>query len=208
MVTVAELLSVPFKVRVFRKLELAARVSEVKLSAKLAAAVKLLTDCALFASVTVVPANFVSMQTSSVARGTLAAEPSTGCQFVGVVHWPSAGAALPVHRIVGAGLVHAVVPMPVTVMFTEEEELGLGLVSFSEAVAVLVTEPAIVALATMDAVAEAPTARLPRVQLMVLVPMQVPWLGVAETRVRPAARGSVKITPVEGAGPLFVTVMV
>jgi hypothetical protein len=38
---VAELLSVPFRVRVFRKLEFAARVREVKLSAKLAAETKL-----------------------------------------------------------------------------------------------------------------------------------------------------------------------
>ena len=201
MVTVAELLSVPFRVSVFRKLELAARVSVVKLSAKLAAEIKLWTDCALFANVTVVPANCVSMQTSSVARGTRA-----GFQFAAVVHCPSAGAAAPVQEIVGTGLVHAVVL--VTVMFAEEEEFGLGLVSFSEDVAVLTKEPAVVAVATIDAVAEAPTASCPRLQLMVVVPLHVPWLGVAETRVIPAGSGSVKITPVEGAGPLFVTVIV
>src|SRR5437899_6197783 len=96
----------------------------------------------------------------------------------------------------------------VTVMLAEAEEFALGLVSFSETVAVFVTGPAVVALATMDAEAEAPTASVPRLQLMVVVPLQVPWLGVAETRVIPAGSGSVKMTPVEGEGPLCVTVMV
>src|SRR6266478_7670997 len=80
----------PFRVRALRNTELAATVSEAAAVAlertKLLAAVKLWTDCTLFASVTVVPANCVLMQTSSVATGTL-----TGFQFDAVVHWLSAG---------------------------------------------------------------------------------------------------------------------
>jgi hypothetical protein len=203
MVTVVELLRIPFKVRVFRKLELAARVSEVKLSAKLAAEIKLWTDAAVFDSVTVVPADGVSMQASSLAPGTALTFPGIVIQFPAVFHRRSP--AFPVHRIVvpvGQTLAF------VTVMFAKADVFVLGLVSFSETVAVLTKEPAVVAVATMDAVAEAPTATFPRLQLMVVVPMQVPWLAVAETKVIPAGSGSVKMTPVEDAGPLLVTVIV
>src|SRR5260370_42678451 len=99
----------PFKVRALRNRELRATLSEVGAvpealeRTKLLAAVKLWTDCGLFASVTVVTANGVSMHASSVARGTLGAEPgAAGCQFVAVVHWLSAGAASSGHCIVGA----------------------------------------------------------------------------------------------------------
>ena len=39
-------------------------------------------------------------------------------------------------------------------------------------------------------------------------PVQLPWLGVAETRVKLAGRASVKVTPVASSGPLLVTVAV
>ena len=38
--------------------------------------------------------------------------------------------------------------------------------------------------------------------------LQVPWLDVAETKLVPAGKGSVKITPVAVPGPLLVTIMV
>jgi len=82
------------RVRALRNTELMATVSEVGAevleSNILLAAVKLWTDCTLFARVTVVPANGVSMQTSSVSTGR-----TPVLQFAAVVHCPSF--ALPVH---------------------------------------------------------------------------------------------------------------
>ena len=61
-----------------------------------------------------------------------------------------------------------------------------------------------------------PVAFVTRLQVIVVVPLHEPWLGVAETKVRPLASVSVKVTVVPGtlpdegmiAGPLFVTVIV
>src|SRR5712691_676343 len=78
----------PLRVRELRNTELLATVSEVVAEvlerAKLLAAVKLRTDWALFANVTVVPANAVSMQTMSLKPGM-----TPVFQFLPVVHCPS-----------------------------------------------------------------------------------------------------------------------
>src|SRR5260370_11648821 len=117
----------PFKVRALRNRELRATLSEVGAvpealeRTKLLAAVKLLTDCWLFASVTVVPANGVSMHTSLIGPGT-----TPVLQFFAFVQSPSP--AVPVHEIVGTGLVHA--DVLVTVMVAVLVALpGVGLVS-------------------------------------------------------------------------------
>src|SRR5882762_6003754 len=98
---------------------------------------------------------------------------------------------------------------PVTVMVAEAVAFaGVGFVSFSVTVAVFVIEPAIVAVTARDTEAVAPFARVPRLQATVVVPVQVPWLGVEETNMRPAGSTSVNVTPVELDGPLLVTVRV
>src|SRR6266478_2884495 len=96
---------------------------------------------------------------------------------------------------------------PVTVILAEAFA-GVGLVSFSVTVAVFVIEPAAVAVTTKETEAVAPFARVPKLQVTVVVPVQMPWLGVTETNARPAGRTSVNVTPVEFAGPLLVTAMV
>ena len=72
--------------------------------------------------------------------------------------------------------------------------------------AVLVRVPALSGWTTIVIVALAPLASPPRLQLTVVVPEHEPWLGVAETKVRPAGRTSVRVTPVAALGPLFMTV--
>jgi hypothetical protein len=82
---------------------------------------------------------------------------------------------------------------------------GKGSASFAETLPVLLRVPAARgALATMLSVAVAPFASEPKLQLMAVV--QVPWLGVAETKTIPAGSVSVKVTPVAVEGPLLVTV--
>jgi len=83
--------------------------------------------------------------------------------------------------------------------------VGVGLVSFSATVAVFVIAPVAVAVTARETEALAPFASVPRLQVTVVVPVQVPWLGVAETNVRPAGSTSVNVTPVEFDGPLLVT---
>jgi hypothetical protein len=56
-------------------------------------------------------------------------------------------------------------------------------------------------------VAVALLASVPKLQVIVGVP-QVPWLEVADTKVKPAGRVSDKVTPVAVVGPLFVTTTV
>src|SRR5437773_2289295 len=81
----------------------------------------------------------------------------------------------------------------------------LGSVTAEETVAVLVMLPAVFAVTTMVAVAPALLARLPRLQVTVPVAReQVPWDDAADTKVTPAGRGSVRMTPVAAAGPPFM----
>jgi hypothetical protein len=66
------------------------------------------------------------------------------------------------------------------------------------------------AVTTISTVAVAPLGKIPRLHTTVLVPEQLPVLGVAETNVTSAGRTSVRVTPLVVAGiegvPLFVTV--
>src|SRR5260370_32647857 len=94
-------------------------------------------------------------------------------------------------------------------MFAEAEEFALGLVSFSPRLAVFLIEPTIVAVTVRVMESVQPFASVPRLQVTVVVPpVQVPWLGVAETSASPAGTASVTVTPVELDGPVLVTVMV
>src|SRR5262245_6945327 len=77
----------------------------------------------------------------------------------------------------------------------------------AETVAVFASCPCDVGVTLIITIALAPTARLPRLQLTVLVPAQVPWVVVAEPNVTPAGSGSATITLVAAAGPLFVVTM-
>jgi len=148
----------------------------------------------------VAAAKGVSMHTMSLAPGI-----AFLFQLAGVVHKPSLAA--PVQKMVATGL-HAV--PPVTVMVAEAEALaGVGLVSFSVTLAVFVIEPTAVAVAVRETEAVAPFAKVPRLHATIVgLGTQVPWLGVAETNVRPAGSTSVNVTPVELEGPLLVTVIV
>jgi hypothetical protein len=86
-----------------------------------------------------------------------------------------------------------------------------GSVSLPVTLAVLVMVPVAVGLTTMVMVASLPgalAARLPRLQAMVLVPLQFPWVEEAETNVTPAGKVSVTVTPVAGCGPMFLTASV
>ena len=54
--------------------------------------------------------------------------------------------------------------------------------------AVFESVPAVVGVTTKLMVALAPAAIKPRSQTTVLVPVQLPWLGVAETKFTPAGK--------------------
>lgn len=76
-------------------------------------------------------------------------------------------------------------------------------------VAVFDTGPGVDGSVTVKViVAEAALAKVPRLQVTVVVPLQLPVFGVAETNVVPAGRMSVTTTFVADAGPLLVTPMV
>ena len=88
---------------------------------------------------------------------------------------------------------------------------GVGSVVAAATLAVLVSVPeALGAVTTISTVAVTPLGKMPSLHTTVLVPEQVPELGVAETNVTPAGRTSVSVTPLVVAGiagvPLFVTV--
>jgi len=86
---------------------------------------------------------------------------------------------------------------------------GLGSVSFAVTVAVLTEEPAAAGWTWIDTVADAPLASVPSAQLIVVEPVQDPWLGVGGAKsCTPAGSASLRVTPVACEGPLFVTVTV
>src|SRR5882762_4827851 len=89
-----------------------------------------------------------------------------------------------------------------------ELSLRFGSSSFAATLAVLLMPPVCVGVTTSVTVAELPFARDPSAQLIVLVPVQLLWLGVTETNVSPAGSVSLTLTPVAALGPLFVTVIV
>jgi hypothetical protein len=76
------------------------------------------------------------------------------------------------------------------------------------AVAVFEIDPAAVAFTTRVMVAEPLLASVPRAQVTVVVPLQVPTDGVAETNVVPEGRVSLTLARVAALGPAFETVMV
>jgi hypothetical protein len=80
--------------------------------------------------------------------------------------------------------------------------------SFAVTLARLTSVPACVARATIEIVAEAPLASVPREQVSGAVGVHDPCDGVADTRVRPAGRVSTRETPLAVPGPLFLTVIV
>src|SRR5437867_735035 len=85
--------------------------------------------------------------------------------------------------------------------------------TFDDTRAVLVIVPAAFGVTTMLTVALAAFAREPRVQptcdsAWKMTIAQVPWLGVADTKVAPTGTSSETRTPVAVAGPPFVTVTV
>src|SRR5262249_32946260 len=71
-----------------------------------------------------------------------------------------------------------------------------------------VGEPAAGGRTESRTVAVPPTARLPRLQDSALVPVQVPWVAVADTNVRPPGSVSLTTVPVAIDGPLLVTIRV
>jgi hypothetical protein len=74
-------------------------------------------------------------------------------------------------------------------------------------VTVLVKGPGAVGMTPRVIVAEAPGARVPRLQVTVpAVAAQLPWLEAGGVKVTPADRGSLSVTLVAGEGPLLVTV--
>ena len=68
--------------------------------------------------------------------------------------------------------------------------------------------PAARARTTIVTVAEPAAGSDPSGQESAAVPVQLPWLAAAETKLTPAGSWSVKVTPVAAAGPPFVTVAV
>lgn len=84
---------------------------------------------------------------------------------------------------------------------------GLGS-SKSGTEAVFVSVPAAIGVTTRLTVALAPPAILPRLHTMVLVPVQLPWLGVTETKFTPAGKISVIVADIEVLGSRLDTVMV
>ena len=102
----------------------------------------------------------------------------------------------------------AVVPLLTVVTAVEVLLAVLESDSVADTVAVLLKLPAAVGVTTRVTVALALLLIVPRGQLTVLVPLQLPWPGVAETKLTPAGKVSVKLTPVAVEGPLLVMVRV
>ncbi len=87
----------------------------------------------------------------------------------------------------------------------------LGSNSLEATLAVLERGPDPVGVTTMitDTVPAVPIpAIVPSEQVTAVVPLHVPCVGVAETKVAAAGRVSVSVTPVAAEGPLLVTVKV
>ena len=90
-------------------------------------------------------------------------------------------------------------------MAVEESLLGTGSVSVREAVAVFVRVPVPLACTTTLTYCVLPTGSVPSEQLIVEVPAHAPMLGLEEMKITPAGSGSLIVTFVATAGPLFVT---
>ena len=98
---------------------------------------------------------------------------------------------------------------PLTVVEVVKElfsAFGSGVVEVT--LAVFVSVPDVVAVTTRVIVAVAALFIVPSVQVTVVVPVQVPTEGVADTNVAPVGNTSVIVTAVAARGPLLVTVIV
>ena len=93
------------------------------------------------------------------------------------------------------------------VAIVTELSFGFGSVSVALALAVLLNCAVDCGTQMMLTVAELPFARAPRLQVTVVVPLQAPCVGVAETKLTPAGNGSVTVTLVAGEGPVLVTII-
>ena len=93
------------------------------------------------------------------------------------------------------------------VVMVDELSLVSGSVSVALTLAVLISWPVDWGVTAIVTVAELPLAKLPRLQLTAVVPLQVPCVGVAETKFTPAGRVSATVAFVAGDGPLLVTMM-
>ena len=101
-----------------------------------------------------------------------------------------------------------VVPDPVTVVEVVAvllEGIGSGVVDVT--LTVFVSVPAAVGVTMMVMVAVAPFAKVPRLQVTVVVPEQVPTDVDEETKVAPAGNTSVTDTLWAESGPPFETVI-
>src|SRR5262249_54650945 len=85
---------------------------------------------------------------------------------------------------------------------------GSGSLSVPVTTAELLSVPAAFAVTVMTTVAFALTASDPRLQMTVLVPLQLPWLAVTVCSVVPAGSASVTCTEVAVAGPPLCAVSV
>ncbi len=84
---------------------------------------------------------------------------------------------------------------------------GVGSATSEITVAELLIVPALSIRTVMLIVALAPFASVPSEQTTLVVPLQLPWLGVADTNVVPPGSVSVTTTFVTSSRPSFETVM-
>jgi hypothetical protein len=96
-------------------------------------------------------------------------------------------------------------PPPTVVVVVKEllSAFGSGVVEVT--LAVFMSDPEVVAVTTSEIVAVAALFIVPSVQVTVVVPLQVPTVGVADTNVAPVGSASVIVTAFAANGPLFVT---
>jgi hypothetical protein len=98
---------------------------------------------------------------------------------------------------------------PLTVVVVVKElfrAFGSGVVEAT--LAVFVSVPDVVAVTTRVIVAVAALFIVPSVQVTVVVPLQVPTVEAADTKVAPVGSASVVVTAFAVSGPLLVTVIV
>ena len=74
--------------------------------------------------------------------------------------------------------------------------------------ALLLTGPGAVALAAIVTVALAPLAKVPKLHVTGLFALQLPWLGIVETKVRLVGKTSTNVTAPASSLPLLVIVTV
>ena len=105
---------------------------------------------------------------------------------------------------VAEGLLDGLEAFEVEVLFVVS---GSG--SVAVMVAVLLTVPGVVAVATSVRVAPVLRVNVPRLPVMMpAMFVALPWLGVTETKVRPAGNALLKMMPVAAVGPVLVTAKV